>query len=52
MSWEERLRQEWASARDDATRQYLLTIYQDQIASLPETARERLLESLQDTKRC
>jgi hypothetical protein len=44
MSWQERVRQEWVTAQDEATREYLFGLYQEQI----EYEREELLESLQD----
>ena len=48
MSWQDRLRQEWATAQDAATREYLLAVYADKITALPERERERLLAELQD----
>ena len=46
--WRETLRMEWSSARDPATREYLLAIYADRIAALPEHEREELLAELTD----
>jgi hypothetical protein len=48
MSWQERLRQEWATAQDAATREYLLAIYREEIATLCEQERERLFAELND----
>jgi hypothetical protein len=51
MSWQEHLQQEWRSAQDQATREYLLTLYKDEIAKLSEHEREQLFENLQDTSK-
>jgi hypothetical protein len=48
MSWQERLRQEWQSAQDQMTREYLLALYKDEIAKLTEREREELFATLTD----
>jgi hypothetical protein len=46
MCWRHRLREEWSSAQDDATKEFLLEIYSGKIAALSEEECESLLEEL------
>jgi len=46
--WRASLRQEWTSAPDRATREYLLGIYAERIAALSEEEREELFSELTD----
>jgi hypothetical protein len=50
--WQKTLREEWTSARDPATREYLLAVYTDKIAALSEREREKLLAELADIRSC
>jgi hypothetical protein len=46
--WQQTLKQEWATAGDDQTREHLLMIYQERLAGLPQYKLEKLLAELQN----
>jgi len=48
--WQDRLRQEWITAPDNAAREHLLQVYQPKLAGLPNRELEKLLAELQDLK--
>jgi hypothetical protein len=51
-SWQERLKQEFATAQDTATREHVLAGYADQLAALSERERETLFAELTDLGCC